>query len=635
MLRGIQNATRNWLGRIITGLILGLIAVSFAVWGIGDIFRGFGQSTVAKIGRTEIGIEQFRQLYTERQQQLTRQLGRALSPDQIRALGLHRQLLGQLIAETALDEEARNLRLTVSDAELAQRIRNDPNFHGLNGQFDQNRFLALIRQAGFTEQRFVAEQRRQMVRRQIIETLSAGLQAPATAVQVLHRFQNEERAVQFVLLDDKQAGKIAPPAPDVLSKFFEERKAAFRAPEFRKIEYALLTAEEIAKWMQISDADVKKAYDDRHASFATPERRELQQIMFPNAEEAKAAAEKLAAGTTFEDLAAQRKISEKDLNLGLLAKSAIFDKAVAEAAFALADGKVSEPVQGRFGWSLLRVTRIEPGRERPFAEVATQLRGDLALERARAEMASLHDKFEDERGAGIPLAEIAKKLNIPTRTIAAVDRAGRSPEGEPLAGLPQGVDLISNAFGAEAGAENDALTVQGGGYLWYEVIDVTPSRERSLDEVKERVTERWRDEEIATRVRAKAVDLADKLKTSGGNDTAILGDLSWQTASGLKRDRTAGGVPTRALGEIFAASKGTAGSSEGDRPTQWVVFRLTDITVPPFDGQSPEVKELQDNLRTAYAEELIAQYVGRLQTDLGASINEAALNQAVGISPIN
>lgn len=635
MLRGIQNATRNWLGRLITGLILGLIAVSFAVWGIGDIFRGFGQSTVAKIGRTEIGIEQFRQLYTERQQQLTRQLGRALSPDQIRALGLHRQLLGQLIAETALDEEAHNLRLTVSDAELAQRIRNDPNFRGLNGQFDQNRFLALIRQAGFTEQRFVAEQRRQMVRRQIVEVLSAGLQAPATAVQVLHRFQNEERIVQFVLLDGKQAGEIAPPAPDVLSKFFEERKASFRAPEFRKIEYALLTAEEIAKWTQISDADVKKAYDDRHASFATPERRELQQIMFPNAEEAKAAAEKLAAGTTFEDLAAQRKISEKDLNLGLLAKSAIFDKAVAEAAFALADGKVSEPVQGRFGWSLVRVTRIEPGQERPFAEVAAQLRGDLALERARAEMASLHDKFEDERGAGIPLAEIAKKLNIPTRTIAAVDRAGRAPEGEPLAGLPQGVELISNAFNAEAGAENDALTVPGGGYLWYEVIDVTPSRERSLDEVKERVTARWRDEEIAARVRAKAVELADKLKTSGGNDTAILGDLSWQTASGLKRDRSAGGVPTRALGEIFAASKGTAGSSEGDSPTQWVVFRLTDITVPPFDGQSPEAKELQDNLRTAYAEELIAQYVGRLQTDLGASINEAALNQAVGISPIN
>jgi peptidyl-prolyl cis-trans isomerase D len=635
MLRGIQNATRNWLGRLITGLILGLIAVSFAVWGIGDIFRGFGQSTVAKIGRTEIGVEQFRQLYTERQQQLTRQLGRALPPDQIRALGLHRQLLGQLIAETALDEEARNLRLTVSDAELAQRIRNDPNFHGFNGQFDQNRFLALIRQAGFTEQRFVAEQRRLMLRRQIIEALTAGLQAPATAVQVLHRFQNEERTVQFVLLDEKQAGDIEAPAPDVLSKFFEERKATFRAPEFRKIEYALLTAEEIAKWTQISDADLKKAYDDRHASFATPERRELQQIMFPSAEEAKAAAEKLAGGATFEDLAEQRKISAKDLNLGLLAKSAIFDKAVADAAFALADGKVSEPVQGRFGWSLVRVSRIEPGQERPFEEVAAQLRRDLALERARAEMASLHDKFEDERGAGIPLAEIAKKLNIPTRTIAAVDRAGRSPEGEPLAGLPQGVDLISNAFNAEAGAENDALTVPGGGYLWYEVIDVTPSRERTLDEVKERVTERWREEQVAARVRAKAVELADKLKTSGGNDASILGDLSWQTASGLKRDRTAGGVPARALGEIFAASKGATGSSEGDRPTQWVVFRLTDITVPAFDAQAPDAKQLQDNLRTAYAEELIAQYVGRLQTDLGASINEAALNQAVGISPIN
>jgi peptidyl-prolyl cis-trans isomerase D len=102
MLRGIHTATRNWLGRVITGVILGLIAISFAVWGIGDIFRGFGQSTVAKIGRTEITVEQFRQLYTDRQQQLIRQFGRALNAEQLRALVLHRQLLAQLVAETAL-----------------------------------------------------------------------------------------------------------------------------------------------------------------------------------------------------------------------------------------------------------------------------------------------------------------------------------------------------------------------------------------------------------------------------------------------------------------------------------------------------------------------------------------------------
>lgn len=630
MLRGIQKATRNWLGRAVTGVILGLIAISFAVWGIGDIFRGFGQSTVAKIGRTEITVEQFRTLYTERQQQLTRRLGRALTPDQIRALGLHRQLLAQLIAETALDEEARNLRLAVSDAEVAQRIRNDPNFRGFNGQFDQARFQALIRQAGYTEQRYVAEQRKLILRRQIAEALSAGLTVPATAMQVQHRYQNEERTIQYVLLDAKQAGDIEAPAPDVLAKYFEERKTVFRAPEFRKIEHVLLTADELAKWIAISGDDVKKAYDERRERYATPERRELQQIVFPNAEEAKAAAEKLAKGTTFEQLAEERKISAKDLNLGVLAKSAILDRAVADAAFALQAGAVSAPIDGRFGSTLVRVVKIEPGKERSLAEVGEELKLDLSLERARAEMSAQHDKIEDERGAGATLADIAKKVNLPTRIVEAVDRSGRDPDGKPVAGFPQGVDIISNAFGSEPGLENDALSVPGGGYVWYEVLNVTPSRERTLDEVKDRVIERWRQEQIAARLRAKAAELVGKLKASGGNETAALGDLTWQTASGLKRDKTADNVSARALAEIFSLPKDAVGSSEGTGPTQWIVFRLTGITVPPLDIQSADAKAMQDTLRNAYAEDLIAQYVGKLQTELGATINEAALNQAIG-----
>lgn len=630
MLRGIHKATSNWLGRVITGAILGLIAISFAVWGIGDIFRGFGQSTVAKIGRTEITVDQFRQLYTDRQQQLIRQFGRALNAEQLRALGLHRQLLAQLIAETALDEEARNLHLAVSDAQVADRIRSDPNFRGFNGQFDQSRFQALIRQAGYTEQRYVAEQRKLILRRQIAGVLSDGLHVPATAVQIQHRYRNEERTIQYVLLDAKQAGEIEAPAPDVLSKYFDERKSVFRAPEYRKIEYVALTPSEIATWTQISDDDLKKAYEERRATFATPERRELQQIVFPNAEKAKAAAEQLSKGATFAELAAERKISEKDLNLGLLAKSAILDKAVAEAAFALPEGGVSAPVEGRFGITIVRVVKIEPGKERSFQDVAGELKKELALERARAQIASLHDKFEDERGAGALLADIAKKLNLPTRTIDAVDRSGRNPEGAAVTGFPQGVDIISNAFTSDVGVENDALSVPGGGYVWYEVLDITPSRERPLDEVKDRVIERWRQEQIAARLRAKATELADKLKTSGGNDAAILGELKWQTASGLKRDKSAAGVPARALGEIFSVAKGAVSSSEGDSPTQWIVFRLTDITVPPLDMQSEEAKQIRESLRTAYAEDLIAQYVGKLQTDLGAVINEVALNQAIG-----
>ena len=111
MLRGIHKATSNWFGKAVMAAVMGLLVVSFAIWGIGDIFRGFGLNSALKIGNTEISIEQFRQYYTERLQQLSRQVGRPITPDQARATGIDRQVLSQLVAETTLDQQAKALRL--------------------------------------------------------------------------------------------------------------------------------------------------------------------------------------------------------------------------------------------------------------------------------------------------------------------------------------------------------------------------------------------------------------------------------------------------------------------------------------------------------------------------------------------
>src|SRR5947209_2332141 len=102
MLRGMRKASSNWLGKIIMATVMGVLIISFGIWGIADIFKGFGQSTLATIGRTEISTDSFRQLYTEKLQQIGRQFGRPLSPDQARAFGLDRQVLQQIVAEAAL-----------------------------------------------------------------------------------------------------------------------------------------------------------------------------------------------------------------------------------------------------------------------------------------------------------------------------------------------------------------------------------------------------------------------------------------------------------------------------------------------------------------------------------------------------
>jgi peptidyl-prolyl cis-trans isomerase D len=632
MLRGLQNATRNWLGRLITGIFFGLIAISFAVWGIGDIFRGFGTSTVAKIGSTEIGVERFRQSYNEQMQRLIRQVGKPIPADQARALGLHRQVLGQMIAEAALDENIRQLGLNLPDDLVAQRIRNDPSFRGISGQFDRNRFNIILRELGYTEARYVAERRKQILQQEIIRSLTAELKAPDIAIDIQNRFTNELRALDYMTLGPEQAGEVPDPTPEEIAKFYEERKALFRAPEFRKVDVVTLSADQLAKAITVSDEDVKIAYEADRAKYVTAERRQVHQIVFPNEADAREAAQKLSEpDMTFEKFAASPDRKGSEINLGMVTKAQILDPAVSDAAFALQPNTTSEPVKGRFGTVLVNVGKVEPEIVRPFDEVAADIRRELALERARKDVRTLYDKFEDERGAGGTLADIAKKVGLPVQTVEAIDRSGRGPDGNPVSQLSEGANLFSAIFSADIGTENEPVQLaSGNGYLWYEVVSTTPSRERPLDEVRERVIERWRNDQIAARLKDLAKEAAEKLKTMNISEAAAAVGTKPQFIVALRRDRTQGDFPANALDAVFETPKDGVGTSQGASATEWVVFRVTGVTVPVLDPNTPDAKRLRDGLANVYAEELVAQYLADLQATLGASINEAALNQVVG-----
>jgi len=626
----MRKASSNWLGKTIMSVVMGVLIISFGVWGIADIFKGFGQSTLAKVGHTEISANDFRQLYTDKLQQIGRQFGRPLTMDQARAFGLDRQLLQQTIAEAALDEDARRLGLGQSDAETMRVIFNDPNFKGVGGNFDPQRFQSMIRQFGFSEQRYVADQRRVSLRRQIAGTISAGLEPPKVLIEAMTRFQTEQRTIEYVKLDAAQAGAIDPPSPETLAGYFDDHKTQFRAPEYRKLSFVMINPEEVGKWSSVSDEDARKLFEQRRDKLGTPERRELSQIVFPNAEEAAAARGRITSGASFEDLAKERGLSAADVDLGMMAKSAVIDTAIADAAFSLPSGEVSQPVQGRFGVVLVKVGKIEPGVQPSYEGIAQDLKKEIATERARKAVGELRDKMEDERGGGASVVEASQKLGLAAVTIDAVDRSGRLPNGQLVTNIPRGLDVVSQAFGSDVGVDNDPLPFNGG-YVWYDVLGITPSRERGLDEVKDQVEARWRADQIASRLRTKATEMAQKLD-SGGKlaDVAANAGLKVETAAAFRRDASPPGVPAAAVAAAFRTTKDGVGQAAGDTANEWIVFRVTDISVPPVDVASDDIKKLKETLQRGLTDEQVAQYVTRLETDIGTTINQAVFAQVTG-----
>jgi peptidyl-prolyl cis-trans isomerase D len=607
--------------------VLGFLVISFGIWGIGDIFRGFGRSWLAKVGGTEIGVEQFRQAYNDRLQQLGRRLGRPITPEQAQALGLPRQMLSQMLADAALDERVRQLGLDLSDAEIARQITADPNFKGPTGQFDHFRFEQLIRNAGFTEVRYAQEERHGALRRQLAETVGGEIKVPKVAAELVNRFQNEQRSIDYVMLGPAQAGEIAAPSAQELQTYFNDHKATFRAPEYRKVVLLTVSAQDVASTIEISDADARRYYDEHSEKFGQPEHRQIAQIVFPAAADAQAAADRIAHGTSFDDIATERGLKSSDFDLGLVTKSQLLDPAVADAAFSLPVGQVSAPIAGRFGTALIRVLKIEPGSVKPFETVETEIKNEMALDRAHPELMDLRDKIEDDRAAGSHLDEIAAKYKLTTRTIE-IDRSGRDPSGKPIDNLPSGANVVGAAFTTDVDVDSDALTLPAGGFVWYNVASITPSHERALDEVKEDVETHWRDDQVSQRLAAKAAEFVDKLK--GGApfpDVVNQAGLKVEALGGLKRGASSPPLSADVVERIFQTPKGAAGSSAIKDPTDLVVFRVTDIKVPEFDPKSAEAQRDDASLGRSLSEDLFGQYVSKLETSLGISVNSEALRR--------
>lgn len=626
MLQGLRAGSRTIVTQILLFLLMGLLIVSFAFWGIGDVFRGFGAQTVAKVGATEIRIDEYRRAFNDRLQDIGRQINRPFTPDQARAMGIDRQVLGELVAEAALNEKTKKMGLAVTDSIVRDRVMQFAGFKGPDGNFDPVRYQMLLRNNNFTEASFLAAEKRLAIRQQLLSAVAGDLLPPKALADAFWRLQSETRAIEYVRLTPEQAGAIPAASEDELKKYFEANKAAFRAPEYRTLRVLHLTPQSLIKDITIGDDVVKQTYEQIKARITTPERRQIDQVTFASQDAAKAAADRIAKGETLDAVAKDLKLGV--VSLGTLAKSEIVDAPVAEAAFTLAAGATSQPLAGRFGPVIIRVVKIEPERTPPFEEVSKALREDLQMRQAAQRVQALHDKIEDERGAGLTIEEIGKKMNLPVIAVEAVDRSGTKPDGTKVADLPNAETLLTAAFQAQKNVETDAIELrESRSTIWFEVVDIKPSRERTFEEAKGSVEARWKDEQTGKKLTDLAAELQKKLD-DGATFAAAAPNLKTEKAEKLNRASSVPGLDANTIARVFLTPKDKAGTAAPEGTSDRIVFRVTAIDLPATAPPAQLIQQLTQSVQ----EDLQVQYVNRLQTQLGLRVNEAAMRQVTGAS---
>jgi peptidyl-prolyl cis-trans isomerase D len=632
MLGSIRTATKSWLGYTVLIVLVALLVVAFAIYGIGDVLQGRADRTLARVGDVEISVETFRDAYQRELVRQQRALGQPLTTAQARLFGLDRQVLDRLVDEAALDEKMRSLGIRLSREKVLDLIRNEPGFQ-TGGAFDAARFGQQLQALQMNEQRFVAEFGASTLRSHLAEAVGGGAATPRALVDLLDRQQRETRDVAFVRITDRLVGDVQMLDEAGLRTFVEERAAEFQRPEFRGATVLALTPETVLGPITVTDEEIRAAFDAAVAAgeIGTPERRTLQQLSFADEAAARAARARLAEGAvTFEALAAELG-QAAGFEIGSRNRIEIALPALADPVFALPVEGVTEPIRIGAQWLLVRVTAITPAALPPIEAERARLEGEIRAARLadpalRQRIEEIHDAIETERGEGRSLAEIAAARGYVVAAVPAIDAAGRDAAGRPIA-LPEAETLATAVFGSGIGVDNEAVRLRQGGYMWFEIAGIEPARPLTFEEARAEASARWLEEETARRLTARIAAMRQALEEGARFETiAEQNGLTVETLAGAKVD---GGALGASIGrQIFVTPKDAYGEGRtvsGER----ILFQVRAVATPPFDPASDVAVRVGEALAPEMARDLIALYVADLRRRFGASVDETALSAAL------
>jgi peptidyl-prolyl cis-trans isomerase D len=626
------DALRRGSTGTVAKILFAVLVLSFAIWGIGPVFRDYGRGSIAKVGDQDIRSEDFQRQLQNEVSLISRQTGRRISMEEARNAGLDNRVLAQLMAWAAVEQHATKLDLALSDEALVEALKKDPAFKGPDDKFSKFKFENVLNQMGLSERGFLQLRRRDELREQLTAALIDGIAVPEQMIDLVNAWREEKRVAQYFAID---ADKVTVPEPDEakLKATYEANKGEFTTPELRKLAILALSINSLKPKMDVSDAEIAQSYEETKKDYNVPERRRVQQIAFKDkkaAEDAKAA---LKSGKkTFGDIAKEAGAKNTDIDLGLIRKDQLIDPKIADAAFSLDKDQVSDVVEGRFATVLLRVSAIEPAVNHTLEDVKDQVRDKLAAKKAQAQLQTLIDQVEDNRAAGKPLKEIAADMKIDYIEVPATDRFNKQPGADKAAiNLPDAPSIIRTAFDSDVGLENEPVELQDGGYAWVDVLGITPKKQKPFDEVKPEVKElaiKKEREKLVSELAGKLVERADK----GESMEALAkeaGAPKLDTSPAFTRTTQPQGLSKGAVSQIFTLTKGKAGSAPTTDSKSRSVFKLTEITPAPEPTKEQRAK-IAKELKEQLTDEALSEYVIALQDKLGAHINQEEYKRAIG-----
>jgi peptidyl-prolyl cis-trans isomerase D len=609
-------------------LLIALLVVAFGLWGIADTFTGFSNATIASVGDEKIERTEYQIRYLQRTQELARQLGTPLTAAEARNLGIEAQVLTNMLGSAALRQAAAEMGLAHGDEALAQSIIEDANFAGPSGMFDEPTFRAVLQQNGLTEKLFVEDQRRFHIINQLSSaTVENGL-VPQSLVDGLFRHFLESRVARYLILTLDDTDEIGDPTDEELERFFEQTSLRFANPEKRSGQILVVSPARFAELISIDAATLREEYELDIDKYSVAEKRAIDQLVLADDGEVETVRALLGSKTGFAEIVNAVGQTLDNTDLGTVERGDLISADLADIAFSMQQGEISDIIEGPLGYVVLRVRDITPGATLPLEQVQEQLRREIVYERALDDMIAFSETVEDELAGGESLANIGQRFDLDVIELNKIDADGRTEDGKTSALLTRYDTIATRLFESAIGEESPMIEMPDGTYIWTRLTGITPSQVPPLAQVRKAVTAQWETAERTKLLQAMAEHMVKQ-----GNETGSFKKVTQSfkrsplVSEPMTRQVSNDTFSDEAVAQLFSVKKGQFAWANVGFSGEIIVMQAEKIV--SADVKDGEAKNLIfSGEQRKYHLDLANQFVRSLQDDFGISINQANLERA-------
>jgi peptidyl-prolyl cis-trans isomerase D len=565
MLQRIGDALKGqkWLAYI----VLGALAVVFAAWGAyGIVNLNFGASSyAAEANGARIPLENARNAWLREQTQWQQRLGGTEIPAGLRAK-LQDQVLESLIRSALLTERTDKLGYRVSHAALREAVQNEPAFQ-IDGQYSPDAARAALAQAGISLETYEAELRTEVQRVQLEGGIRASDFVTPTELTRLTDLEGQEREVRYLMLPAdlfKSAAKID---DATVESYYKSHLSQYMTPESVRLQYAELRLDSLAAQQSVSDADLRAAYEKGKSRLEVPEKRRARHILITGKDDASARAQaeqvlaQAKAGKDFGELAKQYSqdpgSAQNGGDLGWADRNS-FVKPFADALFSMKPGEIAGPIKTQFGYHIIRLDEIQPGKSKSLEEARSELEAQVRRDRATDQFGDIQEQLSTKLAEpGADLNALAEQYHLQQGDVASYSKGAGAP---PLGAAPALQELLFGEPPLAVGRLGGPVLLGDDRLVIVKVLDHQKPAPQPLAKVREGiVTALTREQETGAAL--KAAESARENLASGASFDAIAKELKVSADPAHFIGRSDPSVPAQVREAAFAAPR-PAGKAE-------------------------------------------------------------------------